>query len=212
MNSEIRPYDSVRQILDEARAWGVTDCICRKQKALIGEGCDHPMDVCMVFSATPGAFDRSSTIRSLTHEEAIATLERAAEAGLVHSVSNSQTGHWYLCNCCTCSCGILRGLAEMGVSNVVARSSYVNHVDDDLCVGCELCVGYCPFGALSCEGLASVDAARCTGCGVCSVHCPEGALALIPRPEAEIAPPPPDLMAWRQARATNHGLSLEDIL
>lgn len=212
MNSEIRPYDSVRQILDEARAWGVTDCICRKQKALIGEGCDHPMDVCMVFSATPGAFDRSSTIRSLTHEEAIATLQRAAEAGLVHSVSNSQTGHWYLCNCCTCSCGILRGLAEMGVSNVVARSSYVNQVNEDLCVGCELCVEYCPFGALSCEGLASVDAARCTGCGVCAVHCPEGALALVPRPEAEIAPPPPDMMAWRQARAKNHGLSLENIL
>jgi electron transport complex protein RnfB len=54
------------------------------------------------------------------------TLRRAAEAGLVHSVSNSVEGTYYICNCCTCSCGILRGMAELGIANVVASSAFVN--------------------------------------------------------------------------------------
>jgi ferredoxin len=166
----------------------------------------------MIFSGTPNAFDNIPTIRSLTRKQALATLRRAAEAGLVHSVSNSQHGHWYLCNCCTCSCGILRGLAEMGVSNVVARSSFVNHVEEEGCVGCELCVEFCPFEALTCDGLAQVDEARCVGCGVCAVHCPEGALWLIPRPESEVLPPPENIMAWRRDRARVRGLRLEDVL
>jgi hypothetical protein len=43
---EIRPYESASEILRNAQAWGVLDCICRTQKALIGEACHHPVDVC----------------------------------------------------------------------------------------------------------------------------------------------------------------------
>jgi hypothetical protein len=50
----VMPYDIASQLLGEAQSWGVMDCICRKQKGLIGEGCDHPMDVCMIFSRRPG--------------------------------------------------------------------------------------------------------------------------------------------------------------
>ena len=77
------------------------------------------------------------------------TLSRAADAGLVHSVSNSKEGLWYVCNCCSCSCGILRGMAEMGVANVVAKSSYINVVDAEICSGCEDCIAYCQFDALA---------------------------------------------------------------
>ena len=80
---EIHPFESVAAIVDNAKAWGVLDCICRTQKSLIGKPCDHPLDVCMTFSQKPGAFDHSSTIRALSKEQAIATLERSADAGLV---------------------------------------------------------------------------------------------------------------------------------
>ena len=107
-----------------AKAWAVTDCICRKQQALLGQPCEHPLDVCMVFSQTAGAFDQMTGMRALSQDEALATLRRAAEAGLVHSVSNTQEGLWYLCNCCTCACGILRGLADLGMANVIAPSAF----------------------------------------------------------------------------------------
>ena len=109
-NLEFHPFESASDIILQAKAWGVTDCICRKQQALLGHGCDHPLDVCMVFSDVPGAFDQWQGVRPLTQDEALATLQRAADAGLVHSTSNTQAGLWYLCNCCTCACGFLRSV------------------------------------------------------------------------------------------------------
>jgi len=212
VDMEVQPFESVTDLVDKAQAWGVVDCICRKQKQLIGEGCEHPLDVCMVLSPTAGAFDASSTIRSLDHAGAQETLRRAAEAGLVHTVSNKQEGHWYICNCCTCSCGILRGLKEFGIANVVARSPFVNVVDEALCVGCELCVEWCQFDALSHSDVAAVDDNRCVGCGVCVVHCPEGAMELVRRPAGEYPTPPHTLDEWRTDRARTRGLDLDRVL
>jgi Na+-translocating ferredoxin:NAD+ oxidoreductase subunit B len=203
---EIRPFESAAEIVGAARSWGVMDCICRKQKAMIGEPCEHPIDVCMIMDERPNAFERSTTIRSLNQNEAMATLHRAAEAGLVHSVSNNQKGVHYICNCCTCSCGILRGMAELGISNVVARSAYVNKVDEVLCSGCEDCVKLCQFDALHVDGVATVDEVRCVGCGVCVLTCSTGALGLIRRLEEEILKIPSTLSDWGDQRSANRGL------
>lgn len=212
MDIQIHPYESVTDILAAAQAWGVMDCICRKQKALIGDPCQHPLDVCMILSQKPGAFDQSSFVRALTYDQAQETLGRAAQAGLVHSVSNSQSGIGYICNCCTCSCGILRGIAELGFANAVAHSAFINQVDEDLCVGCELCVEYCQFDALTMDNIARVDAIRCVGCGVCVPSCPDGALGLVRRPSQEIETTPVDEIAWLQERAAARGLDLGSVL
>jgi ferredoxin len=212
---EVRPFESAATILESAQAWGVLDCICRVQKKLIGDPCEHPIDVCMTLSPRPGAYDGNPVIRALTKEEAYGVLRQAADAGLVHSVSNSQDGTWYICNCCTCSCGILRGMAEMGIANVIARSAFVNTVDPEVCVGCETCVEYCQFGALSLrpeDPYVQIDQVRCVGCGVCVPACPDGALSLMRRPEAEIAPVPASHEAWMMARAVQRGLDLSDLL
>jgi ferredoxin len=202
---QIKPYESAVSILDRAQAWGVADCICRKQKALIGEACQHPINVCMVLSPVPAVFDHSSAVRALTKEKALQTLKRAAEAGLVHSVNNSQENVWYICNCCTCSCGILRGIKEMGLSNVVARSAFVNFVNEELCIGCESCAAACQFDAISYASFAKIDANHCVGCGVCVVACPEGALTLIRRPESEVEIPPVDEQSWKEERVKVRG-------
>jgi ferredoxin len=212
VDMHIEPYESVADILAAAQAWGVLDCICRKQKTLIGQPCEHPVDVCLAMSQKPGAFDQSTTVRALSFDQALGVLKRAARAGLVHSVSNSQSGIGYICNCCTCSCGILRGMAEMGLSGVVAHSSFVNRVDEALCLGCELCLASCLFGALSLDGIVRVDALRCAGCGVCVSSCPEGALGLVRRPPQEVEFPPADELAWLQARAAARGLDPGSVL
>jgi formate hydrogenlyase subunit 6/NADH:ubiquinone oxidoreductase subunit I len=208
---EIHPFESAASILGSAHAWGVFDCICRKQKALIGDPCGHPIDVCLTFNDKPGAYDHHPVIRGISLEEALNTLHRASEAGLVHTVSNSREGVSYVCSCCTCSCGILRGMADLGLANVVARSAFVNQVDEERCVGCELCLDLCQFDALFLDQVAQVDVARCVGCGVCVSSCPENALGLARRPEAEILPPPADPREWQIQRLTARGLPVEDL-
>jgi len=205
-NMEVHPFESASALVDGAQAWGVLDCICRKQKALIGQACEHPVDVCMVLEQRPGAFDRSDTIRALTREQAKGVLRRAADAGLVHSVSNNQQGVHYICNCCTCSCGILRGMANLGIANVVARSAFVNQVDEVMCSACGLCIDSCPFDALTMSDTAVVDGVRCVGCGVCVLTCPDDAMGLARRPENEIMPIPETIEEWGGQRSAARGL------
>jgi Pyruvate/2-oxoacid:ferredoxin oxidoreductase delta subunit len=214
VDMEVRPFESAANLVDNAQAWGVLDCICRKQKALIGEGCDHPLDVCMTLANVPGAFEGSPVIRALSREEALATLLRAAQAGLVHSVSNNQKGVHYICNCCTCSCGILRGMAELGIANVVAHSSYINQVDDLLCNGCETCLDYCQFSALTMgeDAVVQLNTIRCVGCGVCMPQCPNEALGLVLRPEEDLILPPETIKEWGAKRAMERGINLANIL
>ena len=195
---EVQPFESAASLVDGAKAWGLLDCICRTQKSLIGEACGHPLDVCMVLSDRPGAFDGLGAARPLTREEAHQTLHRAADAGLVHCVSNNQLDLWYICNCCTCSCGILRGMADLGIANVVARSAFVNQVDRALCAGCGECLQTCQFDALSLETIIQVNDTRCVGCGVCVPVCPHQALGLHRRPDEAL--PPVSELDWRAAR------------
>jgi ferredoxin len=214
VDMEVRPQESAVDLVNNAQAWGVMDCICRMQKDLIGDPCEHPLDVCMTLSEVPGAFDNTETIRGLTRDDALATLQRAADAGLVHSVSNNQKGLHYICNCCTCSCAVLRGMAEVGIANVVAHSPYVNQVDELLCNGCEICPDYCSFDALAMgdDMVVQVKSVRCVGCGVCVPQCPTEALGMVPRPEDEIIQVPETLKDWGELRAVDRGIDLANVL
>ncbi len=216
---QVHPYESASTLIENAKAWGVVDCICREQKSLIGDPCDHPLDVCMIFNQHPGAFDNSTVIRAQTKAQSLATLKRAADAGLVHAVSNSQGGdtqfHSYICNCCTCSCGILRGMADLGIANVVARSAFVNQVEPDDCNLCEDCIEFCQFDALSltpADPYIQINATRCVGCGVCVPACPDSALTLVRRPEGEIMPVPTTHEDWLGARADARGIDINQVL
>ncbi|MGD2104964.1 MAG: 4Fe-4S binding protein [Anaerolineae bacterium] len=210
---EIFPYERASEMLENAKSWGVRDCICRVQQRLIGDGCDYPVENCIVFAPVEGAFDHNDVSRAISKEHALQLLQEAANAGLVHSTGNYREPNYYICNCCTCCCGILRGVAEFGFPNAVAKSSFRSSVEVAECIGCGDCVDRCQFGALSVrEEVCEVDDARCVGCGVCVSACPTEALGLFRRPEGEVAPPPEDIKEWGLQRAAERELSLSDVL
>lgn len=210
---EIFPYERASELLDGAQSWGVRDCICRVQQRLIGQGCENPVESCLVFAPVEGAFDHSDVTRALSRDEALQILQDAASAGLVHSTGNYREPHYYICNCCTCCCGILRGVAEFGVPTALAKSDFRASVESADCVACGECRARCQFEALSiAQDVCEVDDSRCVGCGVCVSACTTGALVLTRRPEGEVPPPPADIKEWGTRRAEERGLSLSEVL
>jgi len=199
---DVMPYEKASTYLDQARSWGVLDCICRVQKKLIGQGCDHSVRNCLVFSPKPHAFARSEEIETLTREEALEVLAQADREGLVHSVNNAQSEVYYVCNCCTCSCGILRGMVEYGSETSIARSDFYARVEEEDCTGCQACLDRCQFQAMSIvDGLCQVDRMACYGCGLCISACETEAISLMQKDPDERVAPPPDDAAWRRLRA-----------
>lgn len=210
---EIFPYESAGALLENAKSWGVRDCICRVQKAMIGQPCDHPIENCIIFAPVENAFEQSEDIRSLTKEEAFAVLREAEEAGLVHSSGNYRTGNMYICNCCTCSCGIMRGIAEFGIRTAMAHSAFHAVVDAEECVGCGKCLARCQFGALSLvDGTAHVDPDRCAGCGLCVTTCAVQALRLERTPDDATERPPGTILRWMKNKADARGISMDTII
>jgi len=207
---EIYPYERATQLVESASAWGVRDCICRLQQKLVGKGCDRPLEACLVLAPVPGVFDSSETTRAISKEEALRILDTAADAGLVHSPGNFQDEHYYICNCCTCCCGVLRNVAEFSVPTAIASSGFVVAVDEAACAGCGDCLERCQFGALAVpDGVCVVDAVRCVGCGLCASVCPSQALQLQRPAIREISPPPASFADWAAQRAAARGLATD---
>ncbi|MBN1536473.1 MAG: 4Fe-4S binding protein [Anaerolineales bacterium] len=202
----IFPHEQASQIVEAAKAWGVRNCICRVQKRLIGEGCHAPLEVCLTLAPFEGAFDHSQVDRAITKEEALEILHKAEEAGLVHSTGNYISRIYYICNCCTCCCGVLRAIKEFGIPTAMARADFYAVVNDALCMGCGDCLGYCPFNAISLSGgMAAIDRSRCMGCGLCSSGCALDALHLERRPAEESHPIPQNIKEWGKERIKHRG-------
>jgi len=210
---QVFPYEQASMLLEKANSFGVLKCVCRVQKSLIGEPCEYPVEVCLVFSPSEEAFKDSSTIRAITKEEASQILQETEEFGLVHSSANIREGQFYICNCCPCCCGIMRGVSQFGIENSVAKSDFYATVDSEACIGCGVCLERCHFNAPSLEeGKSSVDRRRCFGCGLCVATCPSGAIKLVRKPENQISPTPANREEWMKERAKKRGISLQEIL
>jgi len=206
------PYERAEALVEGARSWAVGPCICRVQRRLVGQACVAPEEACLWFAPVPNAFRGDGDVRVLTREEALQLLADCEEAGLVHTALNQQEGISYICNCCPCCCGILRGAIEFGRRGALAPSAFRVVVDNEACAACGACLERCHFGALTLgdEG-AAVDEGRCVGCGLCASACPQGALRLERREGVDLVPPV-DEAAWGALRALSRGISLDGIL
>jgi electron transport complex protein RnfB len=199
----ILPYDDVRLLLESAKSFRVQDCVCRVQMDQIGRECDFPLRMCVVYYTV----ERPPSPEEISKEEALKILDEAERIGLVHTVSNVQTGSLlpegigYVCNCCGCCCLVMRGINKWGIENSLAHAAYYAVVDPDTCTGCGVCVERCQVGAIKVQdSTASVSTERCIGCGLCVTGCPEGAAELNRKPDEDIDTPPEDFASWQEAR------------
>jgi electron transport complex protein RnfB len=200
----VLPYDDVRQLLLGADAFRLEDCVCRVQQEQLGQRrCDFPVATCLWFSSG----QPSAAEGTISRAEALAFLDRVEEIGLVHTVSNAMEGAGYVCNCCGCCCGLLRGITEWGIEHSVAQANYFALIDSDACSNCGICMERCQVHAISeADDVPVIDLALCIGCGLCVTGCGQDAVQLQRKPQDEIVVPPIDFGAWERERLRNRGL------
>jgi ferredoxin len=127
--------------------------------------------------------------RQISAEQALGLLDIAEESALVISPNNAQEPEW-ICLCCKCCCGVLKGSGLLENPADYAHSSYQAEVDAKLCSACGVCLDRCQIDArkVGNDGAMEVDPARCLGCGLCVSTCPENAATLVEKTNVDVPP------------------------
>lgn len=84
-----------------------------------------------------------------------------------------------------------RPYKPLNPANGVEHPRLLAVIDEQVCIGCTLCIQACPVDAIvgAAKQMHTVIAAECTGCELCVPPCPVDCIAMIK------APPPPQDMA-----------------
>ena len=186
---QIHPYDRVSKYIDEHELISIGTCYCRHYGELLGNPCTKPKDNCFSFGQQAKFMVERGFNKAVSKEEALRVLDEAEEAGLVHCSSNTSELINFICNCCSCHCGIMASIKAADSPNAAAESSFVMRLDEEECSGCGQCVERCQVEAIAMEDDKVVlVAGRCIGCGLCVSTCPTEALKLVPREGAPVPP------------------------
>ena len=204
---QIMPYEDVVQVVDREDCFCVTTCACRHRHNIDPDAtsCKHETLNCLHFGKLAHYIVKHDMGKQITREEMLEKLKQAADAGLVHGISNAKTGMDTICNCCSCCCMFLEAInAPYPVPVGHQRSNYLLDINRGTCKACGLCAQRCPMKALELRGIdqpqndtanpekkakqIAYEPDRCIGCGVCVHKCPTGSLDLVPRDIEEDIP------------------------
>ena len=204
---EALPYEKVSSIIETGKSFHIQDCICKKEQGLLDNPCNRPLEVCLAIAPIEGVFDDRRNGRILSRQEAYALIDKCEEDALVHLTWNVKSGHFFICNCCGCCCGVLRSINEWGISNAV-NSYYLAEIDPEACAACGTCADErCQVKAIAeGEDAYSVIKEKCIGCGLCVSTCPSEAIQMVRKQPEEIVPPPNDEMDWYEKRGNLRGV------
>jgi heterodisulfide reductase subunit A len=86
------------------------------------------------------------------------------------------------------ACGAATRAATILSKKTLEVEGIVAHVDENLCVGCGLCITLCPYSAIEKDeaGIARVKEVLCKGCGTCGASCPKRAITMQQFTDAQI--------------------------
>jgi heterodisulfide reductase subunit A len=78
------------------------------------------------------------------------------------------------------ACGAAARASIVLSNKTLEAEGTVSFVDENLCVGCGLCISICPYNAIEKDekGLAKVNEVLCKGCGTCAASCPKRAISM----------------------------------
>ena len=204
----IHPYERISQFIDSNTEFAVADCICRKERAILGDSCGRLQEACLTFGPAAAYCIENGISRAISKEEARSILLRSEEEGLVHCSTNVSGGQLFICNCCTCCCGVMKHITKYDNPRAVTKSNYYAVNDADKCNDCGICVGRCQVHAIRIEkGVALINRERCIGCGLCVTKCATGSLSLAAKSPGEATPVFFDEVAMLQAVGKARGSS-----
>ncbi len=163
-------------------------CICRD--AADCQNYDH--DIGCIFLGEAVLDINPELGRLVDKDTALAHLQRAREAGLVHLIGRDKidavwmgvkpsTKLMTICNCCPCCC-LFRFLPNLApkLQKKIERMPGVHIVVTEDCIGCGLCTeDVCFIDAIHLEDGKAVISEDCRGCGNCAEVCPEGAIKVV---------------------------------
>jgi ferredoxin len=183
------PSEVVAHFIKEASyIFLMNHCICRE--AADCQNYDHNIGCIFLGEAV---LDINPDMGHLVDREtAMAHLERAREAGLVHLIGRDKidavwmgvkpsTKLMTICNCCPCCClfRFLPNLAPKLQKKIERMPGVTVRVTQD-CIGCGKCTeDICFIDAIHLKGGKAVISEDCRGCGNCVEVCPEGAIEVV---------------------------------
>jgi Na+-translocating ferredoxin:NAD+ oxidoreductase subunit B len=195
---EVLPYELARELVNAHERFAVAPCVCRQRAKMTGGGCDAPEESCLGFDEWADYYVFRGLGRSIDRSEVMEILDRADAANLVLQPSNSKNIA-FLCLCCGCCCGILRGFQQRPKPSEVVASPFIAKLEPDMCLDCRTCLHRCQMQAITVEGdRIALNTDRCIGCGLCVSTCPSGALTLVRKTDYDKTQVPADIYeTWR---------------
>jgi Na+-translocating ferredoxin:NAD+ oxidoreductase subunit B len=86
----------------------------------------------------------------------------------------------------------------INLDNGIVRARPVALIDEQLCIGCTLCIQACPVDAIvgAAKQMHTIVTELCTGCDLCVAPCPVDCIAMV-----EVTPGKTGWDAWSQQQA-----------
>ncbi|HUY00131.1 MAG TPA: 4Fe-4S dicluster domain-containing protein [Candidatus Deferrimicrobium sp.] len=180
--SKVLPFEVVEEMINKNEYFSVTPCQCRLVAKLSGEPCEIAADDlgCLQVGPSAQAIVSLGFGRALTKEEAIEFLKKTEKAGLIHNAEIESGDHGFICNCCSCHCGVVSSRKNFQL-NIQKPSNYKPQHNPEICVKCKICVKKCPMEAIfyqEADDKIVINLDLCIGCGVCAANCKKNALLM----------------------------------
>lgn len=194
IHSEILDWERAVTIIENASCVAVSTCACRHKAHHLGKACNAPMEVCLTLNTAADTMIRNGNAKKITNEEGLRILKECKELGLVQTGDNVQNDISYMCNCCSCCCGMIDAVNSHGIQNAIVSSNFIMEVDKKRCKGCGACISKCPVRAIELytntanRKLAACVEEKCLGCGVCISSCSFNALCMNQREKRVFTP------------------------